>query len=267
MKSILSGFVLFLLGSTIGCEHVTSFRDFTPPDSPRHVTTEAGDGSIDVYWNASTQSDVAGYNVFVSSSYDGRYDLIGSTSGLQFTDNGARNGNTYYYAVTAFDFDGNESDLSTEEAYDIPRPEGYGLILNNYRQSPAGSGYDFSDFATLPYTDQTVDMYFESFEGRYYMNVPQDTDIRDMGATASILDIRVAPSSGWSSTGDVELQPGRTYVVWTWDDHYAKFRVRSVSPSRVVFDWAYQLQRSNPLLKRAAPPEGTRHMALRESAR
>jgi hypothetical protein len=267
MKNLLSGIVLLLLGSTIGCEHVTSFRDFTAPDPPRHVATEAGDGFIDVYWNACPENDVAGYNVFVSSSYDGRYELIGSTRGLQFTDNGARNGSTYYYAVTAFDFDGNESDLSIEEAYDIPRPEGYGRILGNFRDNAGDAGYDFSAFAALPYTDPAVDMYFESFEGRYSMNVPEDTDIQDMGPTTSILDIRVAPASGWSTTGDVELQAGRTYVVWTWDDHYAKFRVRSVSPSRVVFDWAYQLQRSTPLMKRAVPADGTRRAGLRESVR
>jgi hypothetical protein len=46
-------------------------------------------------------------------------------------------------------------------------------------------------------------------------------------------------------------------VVWTWDDHYAKFRVSSVSSGRVVFDWAYQLVPSNRLLKKT--PAGERH--------
>jgi hypothetical protein len=82
------------------------------------------------------------------------------------------------------------------------------------------------------------------------MFVNTDTDIQDMGPTGSILDIGTAPSSGWSSTHSVALAPGHTYVVWTWDDHYAKFRVSSVSTGRVAFDWAYQLQKSNPLMKR-----------------
>jgi hypothetical protein len=259
MKRLASGihFILFVLlfGATAGCEHVTSVRDFIPPDPPRNVATEAGDGFIDVFWDASPGADVAGYNVFVSSSYDGRYELIGSTQNLQFTDNDARNGTAYYYAVTAFDYDGNESDLSTEEAYDIPRPEGYGLVLNNFLRSPSGSGYDFSAYAALPYTDQAVDIYYENTDGQSYMDVPEDTDIQDVGPTSSILDIRVAPAAGWSTTHDVVLQVGHTYVVWTWDDHYAKFRVRSLSTSRVVFDWAYQLQRANPLMKRAPRPE------------
>ena len=83
------------------------------------------------------------------------------------------------------------------------------------------------------------------------MDVDTDSDIQDMGPTGGILDITTAPASGWSTTHDVQLTVGHTYVVWTWDDHYAKFRVTSLSSGRVVFDWAYQLQKANPLLKRA----------------
>ncbi len=84
-----------------------------------------------------------------------------------------------------------------------------------------------------------------------YMDVRTDTDIQDMGATESILDIGAAPSDGWSPTHDVQLRVGHTYVVWTWDDHFAKFRVHSLSQSRVVFDWAYQTKPSTKLLKRS----------------
>ena len=267
MKSMLAVLVGGLLLGSTGCDHVTGYRDYVPPDRPKNVSTEAGNGFVDVFWNQNREGDLAGYNVFVSTSYSGRYELIGSTTGTLFTDVGARNGSTYYYAVTAYDFDGNESPLSTEEAYDIPRPDGFGLVVENYRQFPQTSGYDFSAFRVVPYTDESADMFFEYFQGRFYMVVPEDTDIQDMGATSSIYDIRVAPAGGWSPTKDVELRIGRTYVVWTWDDHYAKFRVKSLSPSRVVFDWAYQLQRSNSLMKRAAPPDGTRQMSIRSRGR
>jgi hypothetical protein len=196
--------------------------------------------------------------VFVSSSYDGRYELIGSVRDAYFNDTEARNGATYYYAVTAYDYDGNESELSRDVAYDIPRPEGYGVVLDDYRRVTATSGYDFSRFGVVPYNDLYADMYFENWRDTLYMNVRSDSDIQDMGRTTSILDIREAPSSGWSTTHDVMLKPGHTYVVWTWDDHYAKFRVTNVSGSRVTFDWAYQLQKSNPLMKRAKNSSGER---------
>jgi hypothetical protein len=163
--------------------------------------------------------------------------------------------------VTAYDFDGNESDLSRDVAYDIPRPEGYDVVLNDYRQSPSYAGYDFSAYMVVPYDAQSTDMYFENYNGTYYINVFTDSDIQDMGPTSSLLDIKVAPASGWSSTHDARLYVGHTYVVWTHDDHYAKFRVTGISPNRLVFDWAYQLQESNPLLKRNTTREGTRHVS------
>ena len=42
---------------------------------------------------------------------------------------------------------------------------------------------------------------------------------------------------------------GHTYVIWTWDNHFAKIRIKSISNERVVFDWAYQLLEGEQLLK------------------
>lgn len=259
LKSVKGILVLMLAFGVIGCQKFSSdFADTTPPARPVGLWTETGDNFIELLWDDNRDNDVAGYNVFVSSSYDGRYELIGSVRAPYFNDTGARNGSTYYYAVTAYDYDGNESELSRDVAYDIPRPEGYGVVLDDYRRVTGTSGYDFSRYGVVPYNDLYADMYFENYLGVFYMNVRDDSDIQDMGTTGSILDIRQAPSSGWSTTHDVRLVAGHTYVVWTWDDHYAKFRVANISPSRVTFDWAYQLQESNPLLKRAKNSSGER---------
>jgi hypothetical protein len=235
-----------------GCHRGFLEPDYSPPSPPTGLRTATGDNFIEVFWNENPEPDVQGYNIYASSSYNGRYELIGSSDRAYFNDTGARNGNTYYYAVTAFDFDGNESALSRDVAYDIPRPEGYNVVLSDFRTAPSTAGYDFSGYSVVAYDDNTSDMWYEYYNGDYYMDVRTDTDIRDMGPTSSILDISTAPSSGWSTTHDVLLTVGHTYVVWTFDDHYAKFRVSGMSASRVTFDWAYQLQKSNPLLKRAA---------------
>lgn len=250
MKSLRLVWIVLLVLFASGCKQLANdFVDNSPPSPPTGLRTETGDNFIELFWNAGRDNDIAGYNVFVSGSYNGRYELIGSTRSAYFLDNGAVNGATYYYAVTAYDYDGNESELSRDVAYDIPRPEGYGVVLDDYRRVTATSGYDFSRYAVVPYNDLYADMYFENYQGTLYMNVRSDSDIKDMGPTGSILEIRNAPTSGWSSTHDVQLIAGHTYVVWTWDDHYAKFRVANISPGRVTFDWAYQLQVSNPLLK------------------
>ena len=243
---------LLIIAASIGlsgCFVDINHPDNTPPSPPSGLSTATGDNFIELFWKKSPERDVAGYNVFVSSSYDGRYELIGSSDSPYFLDKDAVNGNMYYYAVTAYDYEGNESELSRDVAYDIPRPEGYDVQLTDYHLYPATAGYDFSGYAVMRYDDDNADMYMENYNGVIYMNVRTDTDIQDMGATGSILDIGAAPSDGWSPTNDVQLQAGHTYVVWTWDDHFAKFRVHSLSPGRLVFDWAYQTKPSTNLLK------------------
>jgi hypothetical protein len=239
-----------------GCGRNAFGPDLVPPSAPRGLYTSTGDNYIELFWNENPEPDVSGYNVYVSSTYNGKYNLIGSTRRPYYEDSDAKNGNMYYYAVTAYDFDGNESALSKDVVYDIPRPEGYNVLLGEAYHFPSTSGYDFSAYAIVPYDDQYADMYFEYYNDDYYMAVKTDSDIEDMGPTSSILDIKVAPASGWSSTHDAVLRVGHTYVVWTWDDHYAKFRVTALSPSRVVFDWAYQTRPSTTLLKKV-PAERT----------
>lgn len=229
--------------------HITSF-DVAPPAAPREVRTFAGDNLVRISWVENTERDLAGYNVYVVSHRRENFRLIGSTRGVNLIDRGVVNGRTYYYAVSAYDFDGNESDLSVDPVGVTPRPEGRNVTLFNYRSIPSRAGYDFSAYSVVPYDDKYTDIYFDYFNGVPYMRVWDDTDIQDMGYTASLDEIRVAPEKGWSPTGAVHLITGHTYVVWTWDDHYAKFRVTSVTPQRVVFDWAYQLQKGNPFLKR-----------------
>ena len=62
-----------------GCLHDAISPDVTPPAPPSGLSTATGDNFIELFWDGNRESDVAGYNVFVSTSYDGRYELIGST--------------------------------------------------------------------------------------------------------------------------------------------------------------------------------------------
>jgi len=251
--------ILLLSAILAGCQAHVFEPDVIPPAAPSGLRTLTGDGFIELFWDDNHETDLSGYNIYVSSSYDGRYELIGTTHEGYFVDEDARNGNLYYYAVAAFDLAGNQSDLSLDVAYDIPRPEGYDVVLTDYRQNPGAAGYDFSTYTIVPYDDLYADFYFENYSGVLYANVRDDTDIQDMGLTASLLDIGTAPADGWSETHDARLSVGHTYVVWTWDDHYAKFRVTSLSPGRVVFDWAYQLRPSTPLLKRGGDGKRAPH--------
>jgi len=242
---------------TIGC-HDPFLVDNTPPNPPQGIRAVARDNTTQLSWLASQEPDVAGYKVWVSDRFDGTYELVGKATEPMFIDHGAKNGVREYYAVSAHDYDGNESDLSKDVVYATPRPEGYGTKLGEYRLSPGIGGYDFSTYSVGKYNDDFTDLFFEAVNGRYYLDVWQDTDIQDMGYTNSLHDIAFAPSAGYSPSKTVEAIPGHTYVIWTWDNHYAKVRVKEVTLLRVTFDWAYQVAQASPELKQDAAPDGAR---------
>jgi hypothetical protein len=223
--------------------------DFTPPAVPTGVVVLNGDNRVDIYWNANRDNDLAGYNIYYSYDYNGRYTLIGSSGTNYFVDYGASNGVTYYYAVTAYDYNGNESELSYDAVYTTPRPEGFNQSIFDYYRFPDNSGYAFSEYRVVAYDDLSTDIFFENYNGTFYLNVWDDTDIQDMGPTYDIYDIPFAPLSGWSSTKDVIARTGHTYVIWTWDNHFAKIRVKQITRDRIVFDWAYQVVEGNRTLK------------------
>lgn len=237
-------------------------RDFMtnnePPAIPTGLSCLALDRQVELWWNENQDHNVDGYNIYSTTSPGGRFRLIGTTRTPQFIDDHLTNGVTYYYAVSAVDDEGHESDLTRTNVYAIPRPEGFDLALFDYKTSPNISGYDFSSNTFGKYDDQYTDIFFENDSGTYYMDVWKDSDIQDMGYTRSLDDIVMAPVEGWSPTKDVLLIKGHSYVVWTWDDHYAKFRVVDITTDHVVIDWAYQLVVGNPNLKHQQTPSGGR---------
>jgi TolB protein len=102
--------------------------------APSGLNGESKDAAIDLTWEAVDADDLDGYNVYRSTSSIGE-DVSGldprngsPLAETSFTDNGAENGTTYHYVVTAVDTDGNESEPSSEiekTPFDDPpnRPE------------------------------------------------------------------------------------------------------------------------------------------------
>ena len=241
------------------CDHYVDDYDRTAPAPPENVVTYVGDNIVEIYWEDNRERDIAGYNVYYSFTYWGDYELIGNTKGNYFLDYEAQNGELYYYAVAAYDFDGNESELSYDMVYGVARPEGTNQSIFDYLRYPDNSAYDFSEYSVVPfdaYTEEiSADFFFENYNGDFYLNVWDDTDVQDMGYTDSFLDITYAPLNGWVQMLPDEnvkytlAETGHTYVIWTWDNHYAKIRIKSISNERLVFDWAYQLLEGEQQLK------------------
>jgi hypothetical protein len=244
-----------------GCvdDHVSP-RDLSPPAAPRGFHSTTGDQEVFLSWLENTESDVSGYRIYEGPCSSGPgcpYQFVASTTGTQFTLTGLDNGETRFFAISAVDHAGNESDLSYDDVFDTPRPEGFNRSLNNFLVTDVGSGWDFSAFAARDYDDPLTDMYFGDNGSIAQMFVPDfATEIQDAGFASSLDAVDWAPNGGWSPTGSVELIVGHCYVVLTRTNNYAKFRVTSLAADQVRFDWAYQVDPGNPELIRYPSPNG-----------
>lgn len=251
--AIVSGLVL-AGGLWGGCDDSTNPPpDHMPPASPAAVTSITGDGEVILQWYPNGEWDLAGYRIYRNDQPEGNYERIGWVSaGVEsYVDRNVQNGLTYWYAVSAVDQDGYESPLSRNEVFDTPRPEGYGVALTAYSLDQRYCAYDFSTYSVTDYDDLAADMAYiddpDTGGWMFALDIPGApyTEIQDAGYHASMDDVTWAPIDGWSPRGAVELIPGHVYVVLTRDDHFAKFRVTSLTPDRVEFDWAYQIAREN----------------------
>ncbi len=260
LKKIITPLILIVVVGFYGCDD-DRYIDTTPPAPPVNVDTYVADGEVEIIWDHNRESDLAGYNIYYSYAYNDPYTLIGSTGSNvnRFVDFDVNNGVKYYYAVAAYDLNGNESELSYDEVYGVPRPEGMNQSVFDYIKFPASAGYDFSEYQIGSYNevtdDYSADFFFENFEGTFYLNVWDDSDIQSMGSTNNIYDIIYAPLTGWvplvegENVKYIEARVGHTYVVYTWDNHFAKVRINAITNERVIFDWAYQLIEGERQLK------------------
>lgn len=252
MKTFYVVTVLFVVLVLVGC-NINDWPE--PPAVPRGLQTITGDGKVTLEWYPNEEHDLAGYKIWKSMTENGKYRLIASTRSTSYIDLDVENGVTYYYAVSAYDDSGNESELSRTTVQDTPRPEGKGVRLYDYHNVPDKAGYHFSEDGSVEaYDSEETDIYFDydSNNGIGYMvtaNTSPPTQIQDYGFTKSIKDVNWAPDGGWSPSGVVELIVGHAYVVWTWDNYFAAFRVTELGDGYVKFDWSYQTAKGNPELK------------------
>ena len=237
--------------------------DETPPPVPTGVTTTTGDGFVWVNWQMIRGvPDLAGFKIWRSLNDIEFYHIgtVGKTVS-QYEDYDVTNGETYYYGVSSYDYDGNESDASFdyEFAYDTPRPEGFDEIIFDFNDPGHvnSSGFDFSREETVPFDLPRCDLFLEydadlSVPGFFIWLGYNGKYIQDMGYTASFDDITYAPDGGWSQYDYVEAIEGHTYVIETYDGHYAKVRATLLDtyPDYImIFDWGYQIDPGNRELK------------------
>lgn len=215
----------------------------TPPYPPDGVFSVTGDGLVSIYWKPNWENDLAGYGVYRSGD-NIVFNLLADVPSNQtyYNDYDVTNGETWYYAVTAFDLVGFESDLSHEIVFDTPRPEGFGLVLADYLVQDDQSGYDFDTESRQASGLGTTDIYF-GLEGAIpYLFTNSGVDIQDYGLI-DLIDVDWAPWVGWAPSGRAEVIPDHSYIIRISDQghwNYAKVEVRSTTTQSVTLDWAYQ---------------------------
>lgn len=256
--------ILILQGCTIedGGNDVIIVDDMEPA-APRGVYSVTGDEEVLIEWYPNQEADLKGYIIYRSFEKFGDYEEIGRAGSQAdtFIDDDVQNGTTYYYAVSSYDIDGNESDLSPDIVTDTPRPAGRNVKLEDYILEPDVSGFSFlrPDRGAQAFDLESTDIYF-GVDGE--VNVPyiysdyENIGIQDLGYTDSMDDIDVSPTQGFTKLF-VEAIIGHTYAIFMPDGHYAKIRITDmevewqngdVEEAWIIFDWAYQLQEDNPEL-------------------
>ena len=74
-------------------------------------------GSVTLTWQANREQDLAGYKIYVGTS-SGSYTYAGSPfmigNATAYTLSALPKGQTYFFAISAYDTSGNESGLSSE---------------------------------------------------------------------------------------------------------------------------------------------------------
>jgi hypothetical protein len=257
---------MLMLPFVAGCEDEDPVVVDAPPFPPDGVFSVTGDGVVSIFWNPNQESDLQGYRVYRSVANPGPYYLLDGgdvpASRNDYDDFDVVNGETWFYAVTAYDAHG-ESELSLDTVFDTPRPEGFGLVLVELGQDPTRAGYEFSDLSSVPQpaSDGTTDIRYENLGGVNYIVAANVTsvDIQDYGVIP-LVEVNYAPETGWAPSKRVEAIVGHSYIVRITDGqgdfNMAKFEVKELTFPTVRIDWAYQAVENELELSRIAPIGG-----------
>ncbi|MGD0572694.1 MAG: cellulase family glycosylhydrolase [Sedimentisphaerales bacterium] len=124
------------------------------PAAPTGLSAASSVGTVSLDWNTNTEIDLAGYNVYRSTTSGSGYVELNSAllTSSNYTDTNVVNGTTYYYVVTAVDTSGLESVNSSEvSATPINPASGTGSILREWWNDVPGSDIeDLLDDADYP---------------------------------------------------------------------------------------------------------------------
>lgn len=86
--------------------------------------------SITLAWNPSSGTNIAGYRIHYGGSSHSYTNMVSAAASTTATVSGLKDGTTYYFAATAYDSSGLESDYSNEASTTTPAPTNQPPTLN-----------------------------------------------------------------------------------------------------------------------------------------
>ncbi|NUP88896.1 MAG: family 10 glycosylhydrolase [Candidatus Sumerlaeia bacterium] len=112
--------------------------DTTPPAAPAGLSATAGDGVVDLDWSDNTEPDLAGYDVYRSTTSGSGHTKINGAlvTASSFSDTTVANGTSYFYFVRAVDTSSNESGNSAEVSA-TPQAPATEIIVDDDQGAPA----------------------------------------------------------------------------------------------------------------------------------
>ena len=130
--------------------------------------------SVSLAWDANAETNIVGYRLYYGTTSQSLTKTADAGTQLTVTVTGLQEGVTYYFAVTARNSDGLESDFSDQVSYTVPS---FSLLLNSPANSQdpmrlrfdavLGHAYeivateDFETWTTLYYTTPSANGWME----------------------------------------------------------------------------------------------------------
>ncbi len=137
-----------------------------PPSKPMNIRTQAWDDTVQIEWDENSDLDLAGYRLYRGKSADSLSLLSDVGTAIAYLDTNVTNDSTYYYAVTAYDIENNESVYSNiVQATPTIRPATPTGVSYRYDTNSIILIWDTQDFENIStvniYRSETGGMDFE----------------------------------------------------------------------------------------------------------
>jgi len=183
-------------------------------------------GQVVLAWDANTEPAVSGYKLYYGTATRTYGAPVGVGNVLTYTATGLADGQTFFFAVTAYDTFGNESGYSNEVTYAVP-----GLVEINIAGNAVSivdgditpSTADYTDFGGARLTGGTVTRTFTiQNTGSGTLTLSGAPRVTISGANAADFTVTVQPAASVVASGST------TFSV-TFDPSAAGTRVASLS--------------------------------------